>query len=126
MAFDSRDTGAFKGVWVFCEQCEGEADEHGLRADQRGPEAGGRPGRRSCAACFWATTWRAWRRSWAATARTRCMCASMKLLETYTTDGYAKVICDLVEEKKPEIFLIGATNIGRDLVPAARPVCTRA
>ena len=35
----------------------------------------------------------------------------------YTTDAYTKVICDLVEEKKPEIFLIGATNIGRDLGP---------
>ena len=23
MAFDSKDTAAFKGVWVFCEQCEG-------------------------------------------------------------------------------------------------------
>ena len=35
----------------------------------------------------------------------------------YTTDAYTKVICDLVEDKKPEIFLIGATNIGRDLGP---------
>ena len=40
-----------------------------------------------------------------------------ELLETYTPDAYAKVICDLVEEKKPEVFLIGATNIGRDLGP---------
>lgn len=40
-----------------------------------------------------------------------------ELLEVYTTDGYTKVICDLIEEKKPEILLIGATNIGRDLGP---------
>ncbi len=40
-----------------------------------------------------------------------------KLLEVYTTDGYAKVICELIEERKPEIMLIGATNIGRDLGP---------
>jgi electron transfer flavoprotein alpha subunit len=39
------------------------------------------------------------------------------LLKDYTTDGYTKVICDLVEDKKPEVFLIGATNIGRDLGP---------
>ncbi|WP_294755742.1 electron transfer flavoprotein subunit alpha/FixB family protein, partial [uncultured Flavonifractor sp.] len=37
--------------------------------------------------------------------------------DVYTTDAYTKVICDLVEDKKPEIFLIGATNIGRDLGP---------
>ena len=39
------------------------------------------------------------------------------LLATYTTDGYAKVICDVIEDLKPEAFLIGATNIGRDLGP---------
>lgn len=39
------------------------------------------------------------------------------LLSTYTTDAYSKVIYELVEERKPEIFLIGATNIGRDLGP---------
>ncbi len=43
--------------------------------------------------------------------------AEGELLETYTTDGYTKVISDLVKERKPEIILIGATNIGRDLGP---------
>jgi len=38
-------------------------------------------------------------------------------LENYTTDAYAKVISDLIEDKKPEIMLIGATTIGRDLGP---------
>lgn len=38
-------------------------------------------------------------------------------LSNYTTDAYTKVLCDLVVEKKPEIVLIGATNIGRDLGP---------
>ena len=39
------------------------------------------------------------------------------LLATYTTDAYTKVICDVINDKKPEIFIIGATNIGRDLGP---------
>ena len=39
------------------------------------------------------------------------------LLKNYTTDGYTKVICDVIQEYKPEIMLIGATNIGRDLGP---------
>ena len=39
------------------------------------------------------------------------------LLENFTTDGYKKVIVDAVNEIKPEIVLIGATNIGRDLAP---------
>ncbi|MGM9947251.1 acryloyl-CoA reductase electron transfer subunit beta [Floccifex sp.] len=39
------------------------------------------------------------------------------LLKDYTTDAYAKVLCDMVNEFKPEVLLIGATNIGRDLAP---------
>lgn len=38
-------------------------------------------------------------------------------LEVYTTDAYSKVIFDLIKERKPEIMLIGATTIGRDLGP---------
>lgn len=38
-------------------------------------------------------------------------------LENYTTDGYTKVITKLINERKPEIILIGATNVGRDLGP---------
>ena len=45
------------------------------------------------------------------------------LLKDYTTDAYAKVVCDMVNEYKPEVLLIGATNIGRDLGPrCAAPV----
>jgi len=39
------------------------------------------------------------------------------LLAEYTTDGYTKVLYDAVEKYKPEIILIGATAIGRDLGP---------
>lgn len=43
--------------------------------------------------------------------------ADDKLLENYTTDGYTKVIVDAVNDIKPEIVLVGATHIGRDLAP---------
>ena len=43
--------------------------------------------------------------------------AGHELLDVYTTDGYTTVIYDLIKERKPEILLIGATNIGRDLGP---------
>lgn len=39
------------------------------------------------------------------------------LLEQYTTDGYTTVISNMIDELKPEIVLVGATNIGRDLAP---------
>lgn len=38
-------------------------------------------------------------------------------LKGFTTDGYTKVISDAIDEFKPEIMLMGATHIGRDLAP---------
>lgn len=43
--------------------------------------------------------------------------AEDKRLGTYTTLSYAKVICELVEQYRPEIVLYGATPLGRDLAP---------
>ena len=45
------------------------------------------------------------------------MVCDSPLLKDYTTDAYAKVVCDMVNAYKPEVLLIGATNIGRDLGP---------
>ncbi|MDR0853799.1 MAG: electron transfer flavoprotein subunit alpha [Clostridiales Family XIII bacterium] len=39
------------------------------------------------------------------------------LLKNFTTDGYTKVFTDVINEKKPEIVLFGATHIGRDVAP---------
>ncbi len=38
-------------------------------------------------------------------------------LENYRTEPYTQVISDLIEQEKPEIVLLGATNNGRDLGP---------
>jgi electron transfer flavoprotein alpha subunit len=38
-------------------------------------------------------------------------------LETYRTLPYARLAIDLVQERSPYIFLLGATSIGRDLAP---------
>lgn len=38
-------------------------------------------------------------------------------LKDYSTEYYSKLVVNLVQEIKPEILLIGATNQGRDLAP---------
>ncbi|MPQ34331.1 electron transfer flavoprotein subunit alpha/FixB family protein, partial [Clostridium estertheticum] len=43
--------------------------------------------------------------------------ASSPLLGHFTTDAYAKVICDLANERKPGVIFVGATYLGRDLGP---------
>lgn len=39
------------------------------------------------------------------------------LLKTFSTDGYAISISNLILERRPEIVLVGATSIGRDIGP---------
>lgn len=39
------------------------------------------------------------------------------ILKDFTTDGYAISIANLIERKKPEVVLVGATSIGRDIAP---------
>ena len=45
------------------------------------------------------------------------ICIEHPLLKDYNTDAYAIAIKDVISDKKPEIVLIGATSIGRDLGP---------
>ena len=40
-----------------------------------------------------------------------------EIFKNYSTENYAKLMVDLINEIEPEIVLIGATNQGRDLAP---------
>jgi electron transfer flavoprotein alpha subunit len=44
--------------------------------------------------------------------------AASPLLEAYRNEPYTKVMTELVEKHKPEILLLGATTLGRDLAGA--------
>lgn len=44
-------------------------------------------------------------------------------LKYYTTDAYTKVLYETVVQYKPEILLMGATHIGRDLGPSVAVKC---
>ncbi len=44
-------------------------------------------------------------------------------LASYTTDAYGKVIFEAIKTYKPEIVLLGATHIGRDLGPCLAVKC---
>ena len=39
------------------------------------------------------------------------------LLKEFSTEGYALSIAELILKKKPEVVLLGATSIGRDIAP---------
>lgn len=45
--------------------------------------------------------------------------AEHELLEGYSTDGYVKVMVELIKQEKPSIVLLAGTDQGRDLAPRA-------
>ena len=116
MTYNSADIAAFKNVWVFCEQRQGVmmpttyelisegrklADELGVElcgvllgdnVDELAPTLGGY-------------------------GADKVYVCNSPLLKNYTTEGYTKVIADVTRAYKPEIMLVGASNIGRDLAP---------
>lgn len=47
----------------------------------------------------------------------RVLVVDNEYLKDYTTEPYAQAICQILDNYKPEIILIGATTIGRDLGP---------
>lgn len=106
----------YKGVWVFAEQREGKLmptvfellGEGRKLADTLGVEL---------SALLLGNGVEPLCEELGAYGADRVILADSALLCDYNTEAYAKVVCDLVRERRPEIMLIGATNIGRDLAP---------
>ena len=106
----------YKGVWVFCEQRQGAlmstdfelVSEARKLADELGCEVTG---------LLLGDNVEPIAKELGGYGADKVLVCESPLLKDYTTDAYAKVVCDMVNEYKPEVLLIGATNIGRDLGP---------
>ena len=110
------DFNEYKGVWVFCEQRQGAlmptdfelVSEARKLADELGCEVTG---------LLLGDNVEGIAKELGGYGADKVMVCDSPLLKDDTTDAYAKVVCDMVNEYKPEVLLIGATNIGRDLGP---------
>ena len=116
MGFNSSDIGAFKDIWVFCEQRNGKLmntdfeliSEGRKLADERGSKLVG---------VLLGHNVKEIAKELGGYGADKVLVCDDPSLELYTTDAYAKVLCDAAMDRKPEIILLGATNIGRDLGP---------
>ena len=115
--FNAMDTAAFKGVWVFCEQREGQIQTISYQLLSEGRKLANDLGVELCGVVMGSEVNENYVKALGGYGADRVYYIDSPLLKDYTTDGYAKALCDLVMEKKPEIVLIGATNLGRDLGP---------
>ena len=115
--FNSADIAAFKDVWVFCEQREGKLMPTDFELISKGRDLANELDVNLCGLLLGGEGIESAAKELGGYGADKVIVCESPLLATYTTDGYAKVICDVIEDLKPEAFLIGATNIGRDLGP---------
>ncbi len=115
--FNSSDIGAFKDVWVFCEQREGKLMPTDFELISKGRDLANELGVNLCGLLLGGKGIESVAKELGGYGADKVYVCEDDLLAVYNTDAYAKVICDVIQDLKPEAFLIGATNIGRDLGP---------
>ncbi len=114
--YDFTDISAFSGVWVFCEQRDGKINTTSFELLSEGRKLADDLGVELCGLLLGDNV-SGLAKELGGYGADKVYVIDNPLLKIYTTDAYTKVICDAVKQKKPEILLIGATNIGRDLGP---------
>lgn len=106
----------YKGVWILAEQRGGKLQKVSLEILSKGRELADTLGVELTAVLL-GTKLEGIAKDLIAYGADKVIYAENPFLEHFTTDGYTKVICELVKDLKPEIILVGATFIGRDLAP---------
>ncbi|MDY3282879.1 acryloyl-CoA reductase electron transfer subunit beta [Dysosmobacter sp.] len=114
--FNNTDLAAFKDVWVFCEQRQGKLMPTDFELISEGRRLANELGVNLCGLLLGDNV-EGLAKELGGYGADKVYVCEHPLLKDYTTDAYAHVICQVIEELKPEAFLIGATNIGRDLGP---------
>lgn len=114
--FNSKNIEEFSGIWVFCEVKDGKliaADSELISearrlADDKSDTVTG---------LILGNNVSGLANELGGYGADKVIVCESPLLEEYTTESYSKVVCDIVEERKPDIFLFAATDLGRDLAP---------
>lgn len=117
-----KDLSEFKGVWVFAEQREGKLMPVVIEllgeAKKLAAEIGTDVSAVLCGDEVGALTHELF-----AYGADKVYQAVHPELKNYRTDAYTKVIQEAINQYKPEIILLGATHIGRDLGPCLAVRC---
>lgn len=117
-----KDLSVYKGVWVFAEQRDGKIMPVAIELLGEGKKLATEIGCELCAVLCGSGVGNLAGELFEYGAD-KVYLADDPELETYTTDGYGTVIYNAITEYKPEIMLLGATHIGRDLGPILAVKC---
>jgi electron transfer flavoprotein alpha subunit len=105
---------AYKGIWVFVEHTEGEPAIVSWELLGVGSELAKTLGVELCSMVIGDKVEKLCQESFAYGA-SKVYLIDAPVFHYYRTEPYYKAICYLVDKYKPEIILIGATGLGRDL-----------
>ncbi|WP_129127662.1 FAD-binding protein [Geomonas oryzae] len=104
----------YRGVWVFIEQTEGEAAKVSWELLGKGKELAQARKAPLCAVVMGDNVEKLCAEAFGYGAETVYL-MDAPVLRHYRTEAYQKSLCALVEKYKPEVILMGATGLGRDL-----------
>lgn len=107
----------YKGVWVFVEQTEGEPAGVSWELLGVGAELAKTLGAELCSVVVGDKVENLCQKSFTYGA-TKSYLVDNPIFHYYRTEPYYEAICYLVRKYKPEIMLMGATGLGRDLAGA--------
>jgi electron transfer flavoprotein alpha subunit/NAD-dependent dihydropyrimidine dehydrogenase PreA subunit len=105
-----------EGVWVFAEQRDGILHHVSLELLGKAGELAA-PLNQTVSALLLGYQVSGLRKTLTEYGAETVYLAEHKALKDYRTNAYTKVIAELVKTHKPNILLMGATHVGRDLAP---------
>ena len=107
----------FRGVWVFVEQTEGEPAAVSWELLGEGAKLAKKLGVELCAVVMGENVAHIAQESFEYGAE-KVYLVDNTVFKDYRTQAYHKAMCYLIDKYKPEIVLMGATGMGRDLAGA--------
>lgn len=107
----------YKGIWVFVEQTEGVPAQVSWELLGAGGELAKKLNVELCAIVIGEKVENLCSEAFAYGA-SKCYLVDDPVFRFYRTEPYYKAICYLINKYKPEIVLVGATGLGRDLAGA--------
>src|SRR5512133_2046640 len=110
-------TAGYRNVWVFVEQTEGEAARVSWELMGAGAELARTLGVELCALVIGEQVEALCREAFSYGA-TKAYLLDHPVYRHYRTEPYLEACCRLIEKHKPEIILMGASGMGRDLAGA--------
>lgn len=117
MGFNSADINQFQDIWVFCEQRGGKLMSTDFELISEGRKLADERGVKLVGLLLGGEGISHTAEELGGYGADKVIVLEAKELEIYTTDAYTDAVCDIVEQEKPEVLLLGASNIGRDLGP---------